>query len=210
MKEIKSSERVSLYGEVYTNEYEVKGMVDLVQDEAERLESKFLEPACGNGNFLIEILLRKISLIEKRYKKNKLDFDSNLFIAVSSIYGIDILEDNVAECRTRLLNICLDRYKSIFKKIDKNLQKTLEFILSKNILCGDAISLKNSFDEPIIFTEWSFISEFMVKRREYKFDDLLAYQPSKTLDLFSTLKEDAFIPPCVNEYKPKHYLELNE
>lgn len=210
MSEIKSLNRVAAFGEVYTNDSEVKKMVDLVGDEAERIDSKFLEPACGNGNFLLEILSRRFNLLNSRYKKNQFDYDRYLFIAVSSIYGIDILEDNVEECRSRLLKFCEDSYKESHKSIDDHYLMSLKFILKKNILCGDAISLKDKVDNPIIFTEWSFIGDFKVKRREYKFDDLLAYQPSKTSDLFSDLNEDAFIPPCLKEYPPVHYLEIYE
>ena len=210
MNEIKSLNRVSAFGEVYTNVSEVKKMVDLVGDEAERIDSKFLEPACGNGNFLIEILTRRFNLLSARYKKNQFDFDRYLLIAVSSMYGIDILEDNVEECRNRLKSFCNDQYKKIYKSIDDNYMMSLDFILKKNILCGDAISLKDNNNKPIIFTEWSFIGDFKVKRREYKFDDLLAYQPSKTSDLFSDLNEDAFIPPCLKEYQPVHYLKIYE
>jgi len=210
MNEIKSMDRVASYGEVYTNDSEVKNMVNLVADEAERLESKFLEPACGNGNFLIEVLLRRFNLLKSRYRKNQLDFDIHLFIAVSSIYGIDILEDNIEECQERLLSLCEKNYMKLFNAMEDDLKNTLKFILSKNILCGDAINLTTKNGEPILFTEWSFIGELKVKRREYKFNDLLAYQPSKKNDLFSNLTEEAFIPPCTKEYSPKYYLNLHE
>ena len=210
MSEIKSLNRVSTFGEVYTNDPEVKKMVDFVGDEAERVDSKFLEPACGNGNFLIEILSRRFDVLFSRYKKSQFDLDRYLLVAVSSLYGIDILEDNVKECRNRLLTFCEENYKKLFKSIDDDYLATIKFILKKNILCGDAISLKAKGDRPIIFTEWSFIGDFKVKRREYKFDELLAYQPSKTKDLFSDLGEDAFIPPCLKEYPPVHYLEIHE
>ena len=131
MNEIKSLNRVSAFGEVYTNVSEVKKMVDLVGDEAERIDSKFLEPACGNGNFLIEILTRRFNLLSARYKKNQFDFDRYLLIAVSSMYGIDILEDNVEECRNRLKSFCNDQYKKIYKSIDDNYMMSLDFILKK-------------------------------------------------------------------------------
>ena len=110
-KQIKTRERVRNHGEVFTAEREVKAMCDLVKDETERIDSRFLEPACGDGNFLAEILERKLNVVKKRYSKSKTDYEKNAFIAISSLYGVDILIDNVFKCRDRLLNILLSQYK---------------------------------------------------------------------------------------------------
>ena len=104
-KQVVSKKRVSDHGEVYTRKREVNAMLDLVKQETERIESRFLEPACGTGNFLSEILERKLHIVELRYGKNQLDYERYAVLAISSIYGIDILEDNVLECRKRLFDI---------------------------------------------------------------------------------------------------------
>ena len=99
--QIKSKDRVANHGEVFTNIREVNAMLDLVKDETHRIDSRFLEPACGTGNFLIEVLRRKLEVVESRYKKSKIEFERYSILALSSIYGIDILEDNLKECKTR-------------------------------------------------------------------------------------------------------------
>src|SRR5699024_1896005 len=102
-KQVKSKKRVSDHGEVYTNEHEVNAMLDLVKQETERIDSRFLEPACGTGNFLIEVLRRKLAVVRRKYGRRQVGFERNAVTAVGSLYGIDILEDNVLLCRRRLL-----------------------------------------------------------------------------------------------------------
>ena len=106
--QIKSKDRVANHGEVFTNIREVNAMLDLVKDETHRIDSRFLEPACGTGNFLIEVLRRKLEVVENRYKKSKIEFERYSILALSSIYGIDILEDNLKECKTRLYELFLN------------------------------------------------------------------------------------------------------
>ncbi len=104
-KQVKSKKRVSDHGEVFTSEREVNAMLDLVKQETERIDSRFLEPACGSGNFLVEVLRRKLAVVEAKYKSSQLEFERYAVIAISSIYGVDILKDNVEECRERLFLI---------------------------------------------------------------------------------------------------------
>ena len=179
-QQIKSKERVASRGEVFTAEREVKAMCDLVKDECERIDSRFLEPACGNGNFLAEILGRKLAVVTKKYAKNPVEWKKNSFIAVSSLYGIDIMSDNAAECRQRLFSLWEAQLLSIaqHKNSDEDLKKSIEFILSKNICVGNALTLK-TVDEAqkdtkneIIFSEWSFIGD-MLKRRDFSFNALV-------------------------------------
>lgn len=101
-KQVKSKKRVADHGEVFTNEREINAMLDLVKHETERIESRFLEPACGNGNFLAEILKRKLEVVESRYGKNPDDYERYSIIAITSIYGVELLEDNTIECRRRM------------------------------------------------------------------------------------------------------------
>ena len=151
-QQIKSKERVTEHGEVYTSEREVNNMLDLFKQETERIDSRFLEPACGTGNFLVEILNRKLIIVGNRYKKSQLEYERHAVITICSIYGVDILEDNVVECRNRLFDILDKRYTSYYKaKCKEEFKTTIKFILERNILRGDALTLKTggNKDAPI-------------------------------------------------------------
>jgi len=211
MTQVKTKKRVADHGEVFTSEREVNAMLDLVKQETQRIDSRFLEPACGNGNFLAEILRRKLDVVESRYKKSQLEFERYAVIAVSSIYGIDILEDNVQECRERLFAIFDKQYSKIFKdKCKQACRDSAWFILSRNILWGDALTLKTvcGKEDPIVFSEWSAVNGSMIKRRDYTLANLLAYQPMGAGTLFSDLGEEAFIPTPVKDFPVIHFLEL--
>lgn len=187
-KQIKSRQRVADHGEVYTAEREVKAMCDLVSDECSRIDSRFLEPACGDGNFLAEILSRKLAAVKKKYKKSVIDYEKNALLAVSSIYGVDILADNVAACRERLFKIWQKEYKAVVKTAySEDTEKSVRFILSKNIVCGNALTLmcvdENGIDTdtPIIFSEWAFIMGANMQRQDFTFSELLNRGDEQTL-----------------------------
>ena len=176
-KQIKSKNRVSYHGEVFTNEQEVNAMLDLVKDETDRIESRFLEPACGNGNFLAEILRRKLVRVKRQYTRNNLEYTKNSFLALTSIYGIDILEDNVEECRERLFKIWDKDYLTQCKEdILDEVRTAAKYILGKNILCGDALTLLKNDGTPIVFAQWDFITGNKIKRRDYTLDALMRVQ----------------------------------
>lgn len=187
-KQIKSRQRVAEHGEVYTAEREVKAMCDLVSDECSRIDSRFLEPACGDGNFLAEILSRKLAAVKKKYKKSVIDYEKNALLAVSSIYGVDILADNVAACRERLFKMWQKEYKAVVKTAySEDTEKSVRFILSKNIVCGNALTLmcvdENGIDTdtPIIFSEWAFIMGANMQRQDFTFSELLNRDDEQTL-----------------------------
>ena len=212
--QIKSKQRVADHGEVNTNLSEINAMLDLVKNETLRIESKFLEPACGDGNFLIEVLRRKINVIKEQYSKSQFDFEKNLFIATSSIYGIELLEDNVLACQKRLLDFLVDEYKKVFKKtINDKFFKSLEYVLKKNILLGDALTLKSYHEDllgkPIIFSDWSMIGS-MVKRKEFIYSDLVDRSSHREMPLFSDLddNDEAFIPDPIKDYAPISFLDV--
>lgn len=204
-EQVKSKKRVADHGEVFTNQREVNAMLDLVKHETERIDSTFLEPACGNGNFLAEILRRKLTVVADRYKHSQIEFERYAFLAVSSIYGIDLMLDNVLECRQRLLQIFCQFYDSLFKSNDNSkILKSIRYVLSKNIIHGDALTLKTAglIKDYIVFSEWKLISGNIVVRRDFKFKSLLENRPLETPNLFSDLGEDAFIPTPVQKFKP--------
>ncbi len=210
-KQVISKKRVADHGEVLTGIREVNAMLDLVKQETERIESRFLEPACGNGNFLTVILERKLAVVEKRYGKSQLDFERYAVLAVTSLYGIDILSDNVSQCRERLFAIFDEFYERLFPKTSRaGCRDAVRFILARNIIWGDALDLKtcNELRVPIIFSEWSPVNGSMLKRRDFTFHGLLAHEGMKQLPLFSDLGEDVFIPTPEKEYTPVHFLEI--
>ncbi len=210
-KQVKSKKRVADHGEVFTSEREVNAMLDLVKHETERIESRFLEPACGTGNFLVEILRRKLTIVDNRYKSNRVEWELYAVLAVTSIYGIDLLPDNVSECRERLFNIFSDRYHSIFKdECRSECLQTVRFILNRNILWGDALTLKTPDDthRPIIFSEWSPVKDGMIKRRDFTMANLLESQPMEEENLFSDLGDRAFLPTPVAEFPLQHFLKI--
>lgn len=209
---VKSRKRVIDHGEVFTSPREVNAMLDLVKDETERIDSRFLEPACGTGNFLSEILRRKLQVVQQRYAKSQYDFERNSVVAFSSIYGIDILEDNVQECRIRLFNIFDEEYYTpMFKESCKlTCRDSIRYILSCNIIWGDALSLKIVGDESdyIVFAEWSPINENLIKRRDFTFHGLLEHESMMDMPIFSVMEDGAFVPHPERDYPPVHFLEL--
>ena len=205
-KQTKSKARVRDYGEVFTNEREVKAMCDLVKDETERIDSRFLEPACGDGNFLAEILKRKLAVVKAKYKKSPLDYERNAVLAATSIYGVDIMADNVEACRNRMFEIWNKEYTAVCKK-DANDQtrNAVQFIFQKNIVCGNALTLKkvdkdgNELKEPIVFSEWAFITGSNLQRKDYTFDELLNSDKKQL-----TIKEDdegTFLRQYITHYR---------
>ena len=206
-----SKKRVADHGEVFTRKREVDAMLDLVKQETERIESRFLEPACGTGNFLAEVLERKLYVVDSRYRKSQLEYERNAVLAVSSIYGIDILEDNVVGCRIRLFDIFDQKYSTLFKDAAKaECRNTIQYILERNIICGDALTLKTVGDNPqlIVFSEWSPVNGSMLKRRDFTFHGLLEHAATAELPLFSDLGEDVFIPTPEKEYPLIHFLRV--
>jgi SAM-dependent methyltransferase len=206
-----SKKRVTDHGEVYTSKREVNAMLDLVKQETERIESRFLEPACGTGNFLTEILERKLYVVETRYGKSQLEYERYNMLAVSSLYGIDILEDNVKECRKRLFDIVDHKYTMLFQMFTRDdFRNAVKYILERNIVWGDALTLKTVGEnpQPIVFSEWSPVNGSMLKRRDFAFKELLSHASMQELPLFSDLGQDVFIPTPVKDYPLIHFLKV--
>lgn len=212
-RQVKSKQRVSDHGEVFTAEREVNAMLDLVKPETERIDSRFLEPACGEGAFLIEILRRKLEVVKSRYGKSPYDYERYAVLAVTSIYGVDILQDNVEICRQRLYELWDKAYTANAKaQANEQCREVVRFILRKNILCGDALTMRQSDGTPIIFAEWSLVTENQIKRRDYALDELLAGHEEQ-MNIFMVGWEydeetKAFIPAAVQEYPVVDYRRL--
>lgn len=217
-RQVKSKQRVAEHGEVFTAEREVNAMLDLVKQETERIDSRFLEPACGNGNFLAEILRRKLAVVKSRYGKNAADYERYAVIAVTSIYGVEILADNAQECRERLYDIWNDIYtKQCKHDANDETREAVRFILQKNILCGDALTLEQADGTPIIFAEWSAINGFMIKRRDFELSHMLhAEEQDLQMDLFRSSghyepdASGATVLLPIREFPPIHYRRVQE
>ena len=217
--QVKSRQRVADHGEVFTAEREVKAMLDLVKAQSEQIASTFLEPACGTGNFLAEILSRKLATAlklsqinksQKSPKYSQFHYEKHAIHAMSSIYGIELLSDNCTECRSRLLGLFLDHYQSHFKQTNSAVIQTAEFLLSKNIVNGDALTLKDLNGNPIIFSEWKFINDTQINHCDYIYRDLIDKSSERELPLFSDLGEEAYISKPIKRYPPSHFLKLFE
>ncbi len=187
-KQVKSRERVVEHGEVFTAEREVKAMCDLVDQETQRIDSRFLEPACGDGNFLAEILTRKLNMVTKKYKRSSYDWERNSLLALGSMYGVDIMLDNCEICRDRLFQLWDKEYKKACKKeCNEETRDAAKFILARNIVCGNALTLMcvddtgSDTDEPIVFSEWTFpFNDARIQRKDYTFEELVnAEEPPK-------------------------------
>lgn len=226
----KSKQRVRDHGEVFTAEREVKAMCDLVKDECDRIDSRFLEPACGNGNFLAEILTRKLATVKKLYKSNPYDYERYAVLAVSSIYGVEILADNAEECRKRLFELWNKEYTAICKKsANDETRDAVRYILSKNILCGNALTLmcvdgnQKDTDVPIVFPEWSLLGT-KLKRRDFRLDVMLKAgdkpqgEQTSLFDMPDDIRRYLSVNPVTKEYMaepiceypPVHYRKVQE
>jgi hypothetical protein len=208
-KQVKSKQRVADYGEVFTAEREVNAMLDLVKQETERIDSRFLEPACGSGNFLVEILKRKLAVVENRYKNHPPEWERYAVLAVSSIYGIDILEDNVKECRERLYQVFAQTYQSLYKEnCNETCSQSVKFLLNRNIIWGDALDYTNpETKEPVVFSEWSAVNGEYLKRRDYQFKFLV--EKEHQFALFNDEGEVATIDRPIMDYPLVHYKNLD-
>ena len=202
-KQIKSRQRVADHGEVFTNPREVNAMLDLVRDESFRLDSRFLEPACGDGNFLIEILRRKLSLLKDL--KSQMEWEFKSLIAVGSCYGIELLEDNAEVCCERLFAEVIDQMGK--KDCSGGYEESLQYMLKKNIVCGDALTYRTAEGKPITFCEWTPVAGSMqFSRRDFQFDFLVTQ--SHQYSLFDEQGEAQCFDEPVRTYPPLHYTQL--
>jgi len=208
--QLKSKQRVTDHGEVFTNEGEVNAMLDLVKLESERIDSRFLEPACGNGNFLAEVLRRKLKSVTEKYSKSKIEWERYSVLAVSSIYGVDILQDNAKECRERLFVLYYEAYSSQFKnQLDQQLVLSIRYLLDRNILWGDALDFKNPVTkECIVFSEWSAVNGVKFQRRDYRFKFLV--EQTHQFTMFNDEGEQAAIDePVKDDFSLVKYNQLH-
>lgn len=222
-KQVKSKERVAEHGEVFTAEREVEAMCDLVKQETERIDSRFLEPACGDGNFLSAILKRKLTVVTKKYKRSAYDWERYSLLALGSVYGVDIMQDNVLDCRERLFDIWNEEYSKVCKKeCNDETRESAKFILRLNIVCGNALTLLcvdsdgNELKVPIVFSEWTFpFNDARMQRKDYTMAELLTaseqteeIERTGQLSLFANEKGE--VEPTLLKQYIAHYRRINE
>ena len=190
---IKSKKRVADHGEVFTPPWLIEKMLDLVKGETERIDSRFLEPACGSGNFLVPILQRKLAAVEVKYGKSNFEKRHYALLALSSVYGIELLADNIKECRANMLDVFAD-YLGL-EDIDET-YLAASHILSLNLIHGDAMTMKDATGGPINVAEWAYIGKGKFNRRDFRLDVLTGMaQFKEEQSLFSHLGRHEIFQP---------------
>ena len=205
MNYVKSKQRIADHGEVFTPAWMVEAMLDLVKGETERIDSRFLEPACGSGNFLVHILRRKLAAVELKYGKSDFERRHYALLALMCIYGIELLPDNIKECRANLLDI-FGVYLNLVQSND--LYRAAFYVLSQNLVHGDALTMRTPEALPITFAEWGYLGKGRFQRRDFRFDSLTQSSAfSAEGSLFANLGMHEIFTPTKN-YPPMTVSEL--
>lgn len=202
---IKSKKRVADHGEVFTPEWMVDAMLDLVKGESERIDSRFLEPACGSGNFLVKILQRKLTAVELKYGTSDFEKQHFALLGVMCCYGVELLVDNITECRANMLEIFAD-YLNLDEPDD--LYQAAYYVLSQNLIHGDALTMRTTDNQPITFAEWGYLGKGKFQRRDFRLDTLSQMSAlSEEGSLFAHLgKHEIFAP--TKTYPPMSVNEI--
>jgi hypothetical protein len=206
MNSIKSKQRVADHGEVFTPAWMVEAMLDLVKNETERIDARFLEPACGSGNFLVQILRRKLAAVELKYAKSDFERRHYALLGLMCIYGIELLADNIAECRANLLEI-LAEYLNLDETDE--LYRAAFYVLSQNLVHGDALKMLTHNGVPITFAEWGYLGKGKFQRRDFRYDSLTQSSTFGADDLFfAERSKHESLTPTNTIYGPMTVREL--
>lgn len=193
MSLIKSKKRVEDHGEVFTPQWLVDAMLDLVKGETDQIDARFLEPACGSGNFLVRVLQRKLAAVESKFSDS--DFQKRHFalLGLMCTYGIELLDDNIAECRANMLEVLAD-YLGLVEADD--VYQAASHVLAQNLVHGDALTMQTSDGLPITFAEWGYLGKGKFQRRDFRLDVLTGSSSfSAEGSLFAHLgKHEIFTP----------------
>jgi len=205
MHNVKSKQRVADHGEVFTPAWLVEAMLDLVKEETERIDSRFLEPACGNGNFLVPVLHKKLAAVELKFSNSEFEKQHYALLAVMCTYGIELLADNIEECRANMMGV-LAEYLGLHQSDD--LYRAAAYVLSQNLIHGDALKMRTRDKQPITFAEWGYLGKGRYQRRDFRLDTLtLSSSFSAEDSLFSQLgKHEIF--SLIKTYSPMTVREL--
>ena len=202
---VKSKQRVADHGEVFTPPWFVEAMLNLVKDESERIDSRFLEPACGSGNFLVQVLRRKLAAVELKYGNSDFERRHYALLALMCIYGVELLADNIAECRANLLEILAEYLKA---DDSDEIYRAASYVLSQNLIHGDALTMLTHDSQPITFAEWGYLGKGKFQRRNFRLEALTHSSAFSTEgSLFAHLgKHEIFTP--AKTYPPLTVVEL--
>ena len=202
---IRSKKRVADHGEVLTPGWLVEKMLDLVKGETERIDSRFLEPACGSGNFLVPVLQRKLAAVEAKFGRTDFERRHYALLAVMCTYGIELLADNIIECRANMLEVFAD-----YLNLDETDEVYLAayYVVSQNLVHGDALTMRTHDGQAITFAEWGYLGRGKYQRRDFRLD-VLTQMSSFTQEgsLFAHLgKHEVFTP--IKAYPPMNVRDL--
>ena len=205
---IKSKKRVKKFGEVFTPEFIVKQMCDLCEPTISQVDKKVFEPTCGNGNFLVEVLNRKLNSVPDFYAKIKKQknarskkaqaeiYEFCLILAISNVYAVDIQEDNIEESRERLKEVIYKHIKNI--KNSFFFLETIDKILSSNIIVGNTLTQKNElkfFDLKPNFEDLTFeISEHSLQDIEKAYSKTKSANLENLTDIMSQMRASPLKP----------------
>ena len=205
MNLVKSKQRVADHGEVFTPSWMVEAMLDLVKGESERIDARFLEPACGSGNFMVQILRRKLAAVELKYGKSDFERRHYALLGLMCIYGIELLADNIDECRANVLEVFAN-----YLQLDEtdDLYRAASYVLQQNLVHGDALTMRDHNGQAITFAEWGYLGKGKYQQRDFRFDVLTgASKFSEEGSLFAELgKHEIFTP--VKTHPPMTVREL--
>ena len=202
---IKSKQRVADHGEVFTPAWMVDAMLDLVKGESERIDARFLEPACGSGNFLVRILQRKLAAVEVKFGKSDFEKQHYALLGLMCTYGIELLADNIAECSQNMLEV----FSSYLDLEDTDpLAQAARHVLAQNLVHGDALTMLTAAGQPIVFAEWGYVGKGKFQRRDFRFDALTQMSAfSAEGSLFAQLGKHQIFTP-VKTYPPQSIADL--
>lgn len=210
---IKSSDRVKNMGEVFTPKKTVDYMLDQseIKEKVNSLTATFLEPSAGEGAFLVEILKRKLNYAKAQSQTTK-EMQNNFLLVLSTLYGIELMEDNIEMLVMNMNNVFRDMYFNTFETEDQSTKilKSAQTIISANMSQGDALTRKTATGKPIIFSEWKPIGKNKVQRTEYTFDSIVegggplgsVQKQYEQMDLFTEYNSES------NDENVRHYLPV--
>jgi len=202
---VRSKQRVADHGEVFTPAWLVEAMLDLVAEETKRIDSRFLEPACGSGNFLVPVLRRKLAAVEIKFGKSEFEKRQYALYSLMCIYGIEVLADNIAECVDNLREVFVE-YLHV-GQFDE-LYRAATYVLSQNLIHGDALTMRTTLDQPIVFAEWGYLGKGKFQRRDFRLDVLTqSSEFSREGTLFAELGRHEIFTPT-KTYPPLTVSEL--
>jgi len=186
-KTINSKTRVQKHGEVFTPAWMVERMLDSdgIRQACENLTATFLEPGPGEGAFLCEVLRRKLKMVGEEYSDTLGQYENFALLALSTLYGIELLEDNTQICAINMYEVFRNNYESMtcsFGRGQKrSVQDSAKTIIAKNVVQGNFLTQQNPKGEPIVLTEWQSLTKptkvtktIKVIRTEYTLDDVVS------------------------------------